>query len=95
MEPVIGLGGVGLGKLVLQEKDVAVEEKVVLPVEVLVLPVEEEVLGLPIEGLAGEEDPVERGCPEIIATCVDYLEASPWEEAEHKDILKIILGWVL
>lgn len=35
---------------------------------------------------------VELGCPEIIATCVDYLEASPWEEAEEEEILKIIPG---
>nr|GEW96956.1 hypothetical protein [Tanacetum cinerariifolium] len=56
MESVIGLGGVGLGRLVLLEKDVAVEEKLVLPVDGLVLLVEEEVLGLPIEGLASKED---------------------------------------
>ncbi|KAL8236421.1 hypothetical protein R6Q59_017502 [Mikania micrantha] len=35
---------------------------------------------------------VNLGCPEIIATCVDYLEASPWEEAEEEEILKIIPG---
>lgn len=33
---------------------------------------------------------VNLGCPEIIATCVDYLEASPWEESEEEEILKII-----
>ncbi|KAI3523139.1 hypothetical protein L1887_01196 [Cichorium endivia] len=32
------------------------------------------------------------GCPEIAATCVDFLEASPWEEAEEEEILKIIPG---
>ncbi|KVH90569.1 hypothetical protein Ccrd_007403, partial [Cynara cardunculus var. scolymus] len=35
---------------------------------------------------------VELGCPEIVATCVEYLEASPWEEAEEEEILKIIPG---
>lgn len=35
---------------------------------------------------------VELGCPEIITTCVDYLEAAPWEEAEEEEILKIIPG---
>ncbi|KAI7725802.1 hypothetical protein M8C21_013973 [Ambrosia artemisiifolia] len=35
---------------------------------------------------------VNLGCPEIITTCVDYLEASPWEEAEEEEILKIIPG---
>ncbi|KAI3823371.1 hypothetical protein L1987_04806 [Smallanthus sonchifolius] len=35
---------------------------------------------------------VNLGCPEIIATCVDYLEASPWEEADEEEILKIIPG---
>lgn len=35
---------------------------------------------------------VHLGCPEIIQTCVDYLEASPWEEAEEEEILKIIPG---
>lgn len=33
---------------------------------------------------------VELGCPQIIAACVDYLEAVPWEEAEEDEILKII-----
>nr|GEX24170.1 hypothetical protein [Tanacetum cinerariifolium] len=56
VEPVIGLGGVGLGGLVLLEKDDVVEEKLVLPVEGLVLPVEEEGLGFPVGGLAGEEE---------------------------------------
>ncbi|KAJ0954069.1 putative chromatin remodeling & transcription regulator BTB-POZ family [Helianthus annuus] len=32
---------------------------------------------------------VNLGCPEIIAMCVDYLEASPWEEAEEEEILKL------
>ncbi|XP_076953743.1 BTB/POZ domain-containing protein At3g05675-like [Bidens hawaiensis] len=35
---------------------------------------------------------VNLGCPGIIATCVDFLEASPWEEAEEEEILKIIPG---
>nr|GEU97466.1 hypothetical protein [Tanacetum cinerariifolium] len=35
---------------------------------------------------------VELGCLEIIANCVDYLEASPWEETEKEDIFKIIPG---
>ncbi|WOG98253.1 hypothetical protein DCAR_0417594 [Daucus carota subsp. sativus] len=33
---------------------------------------------------------VELGCPQIIAACVGYLEAVPWEEAEEEEILKII-----
>ncbi|KAL2481721.1 BTB/POZ domain-containing protein [Abeliophyllum distichum] len=35
---------------------------------------------------------VELKCPQIVATCVDYLEAVPWEEAEEEEILKIIPG---
>lgn len=35
---------------------------------------------------------VNLGCPEIISTCVDFLEASPWEEAEEEEILKVIPG---
>lgn len=35
---------------------------------------------------------VELGCPEIVSTCVDYLEAVPWEESEEEEILKIIPG---
>ncbi|CAH1418924.1 unnamed protein product [Lactuca virosa] len=35
---------------------------------------------------------VNLGSPEIVATCVDFLEASPWEEAEEEEILKIIPG---
>lgn len=35
---------------------------------------------------------VELGCPQIVAACVDYLEAVPWEEAEEEEILKIIPG---
>ncbi|KAK1419007.1 hypothetical protein QVD17_28163 [Tagetes erecta] len=35
---------------------------------------------------------VDLGCPEIISTCVDFLEASPWEEAEEEEILKVIPG---
>ncbi|CAI9760883.1 unnamed protein product [Fraxinus pennsylvanica] len=31
-------------------------------------------------------------CPQIVAHCVDYLEAVPWEEAEEEEILKIIPG---
>ncbi|XP_052176860.1 BTB/POZ domain-containing protein At3g05675 isoform X2 [Diospyros lotus] len=34
----------------------------------------------------------ELGCPQIIAACVDYLEAVPWEEAEEEEILRIIPG---
>ncbi|XP_071710433.1 BTB/POZ domain-containing protein At3g05675 [Rutidosis leptorrhynchoides] len=33
---------------------------------------------------------VNLGCPEIITACVDFLEASPWEESEEEEILKII-----
>lgn len=33
---------------------------------------------------------VELGCPQIIAACVDYIEAVPWEETEEEEILKII-----
>ncbi|KAL4591855.1 hypothetical protein LXL04_004829 [Taraxacum kok-saghyz] len=33
---------------------------------------------------------VNLGCPEITTTCVDFLEASPWEEAEEEEILKVI-----
>lgn len=32
----------------------------------------------------------ELGCPQIISTCVSYLEAVPWEESEEEEILKII-----
>ncbi|XAR69831.1 hypothetical protein NMG60_11001559 [Bertholletia excelsa] len=32
----------------------------------------------------------ELGCPRIIAACVDYLEAVPWEEAEEEEILRVI-----
>nr|XP_043639696.1 BTB/POZ domain-containing protein At3g05675 [Erigeron canadensis]XP_043639703.1 BTB/POZ domain-containing protein At3g05675 [Erigeron canadensis]XP_043639711.1 BTB/POZ domain-containing protein At3g05675 [Erigeron canadensis]XP_043639717.1 BTB/POZ domain-containing protein At3g05675 [Erigeron canadensis]XP_043639725.1 BTB/POZ domain-containing protein At3g05675 [Erigeron canadensis] len=32
------------------------------------------------------------GCPDIIAACVDYIEASPWEEPEEEEILKVIPG---
>nr|GEU97465.1 hypothetical protein [Tanacetum cinerariifolium] len=56
VEPVIGLGGVGLGGLVLLEKDVVVEEKLVLTVEGLLLPIKEEGLRLHVEGLAGDEE---------------------------------------
>ncbi|CAK7342037.1 unnamed protein product [Dovyalis caffra] len=35
---------------------------------------------------------VELGCPQIVAACVNYLEAMPWEEAEEEEILKIIPG---
>lgn len=30
------------------------------------------------------------GCPRIITSCVEYLEAVPWEETEEEEILKII-----
>ncbi|KAL3839356.1 hypothetical protein ACJIZ3_023947 [Penstemon smallii] len=33
---------------------------------------------------------VELGCSQIVSTCVNYLEAVPWEESEEEDILKII-----
>lgn len=33
---------------------------------------------------------VKLGCPKIITSCVEYLEAVPWEEAEEEEILKII-----
>lgn len=33
---------------------------------------------------------VELGCPKIITSCVEYLEAVPWEETEEEEILKII-----
>ncbi|KAA8516807.1 hypothetical protein F0562_017083 [Nyssa sinensis] len=33
---------------------------------------------------------VKLGCPQIIAACVDYLEAVPWEEAEEEEILRTI-----
>ncbi|KAK6126440.1 hypothetical protein DH2020_039828 [Rehmannia glutinosa] len=33
---------------------------------------------------------VELGCPQIVSTCVGYLEAVPWEESEEEEILKII-----
>ncbi|KAL8132133.1 BTB/POZ domain-containing protein At3g05675 [Apium graveolens] len=33
---------------------------------------------------------VELGCPQIIAACVDYVEAVPWEETEEEEILNII-----
>lgn len=35
---------------------------------------------------------VELGCPQVIASCVEYLEAVPWEEAEEEEILKVIPG---
>ncbi|XP_075491242.1 BTB/POZ domain-containing protein At3g05675 isoform X1 [Primulina tabacum] len=35
---------------------------------------------------------VELGCPQIVSTCVSYLEAVPWEESEEEEILKIIPG---
>lgn len=35
---------------------------------------------------------VELECPKIITSCVEYLEAVPWEEAEEEEILKIIPG---
>lgn len=35
---------------------------------------------------------VELGCPQIVSTCVGYLEAVPWEESEEEEILKIIPG---
>ncbi|KAL8505169.1 hypothetical protein ACS0TY_016397 [Phlomoides rotata] len=33
---------------------------------------------------------VQLGCPQIVSTCVAYLEAVPWEESEEEEILKII-----
>lgn len=33
---------------------------------------------------------VKLGCPKIITSCVEYLEAVPWEETEEEEILKII-----
>ncbi|KAL2926406.1 hypothetical protein RDABS01_000083 [Bienertia sinuspersici] len=35
---------------------------------------------------------VELGCPKIISSAVEYLEAVPWEEAEEEEILQIIPG---
>ncbi|KAL0316053.1 UNVERIFIED_CONTAM: BTB/POZ domain-containing protein [Sesamum radiatum] len=35
---------------------------------------------------------VELGCPQIVSTCVGYLEAVPWEESEEEEILKTIPG---
>ncbi|XP_060196552.1 BTB/POZ domain-containing protein At3g05675 isoform X2 [Lycium barbarum] len=35
---------------------------------------------------------VKLGCPRVIAVCVDYLEAVPWEEAEEEEILNTIPG---
>ncbi|KAK2988511.1 hypothetical protein RJ640_000261, partial [Escallonia rubra] len=35
---------------------------------------------------------IELQCPQITATCVDYVEAVPWEEAEEEEILKTIPG---
>ncbi|XP_009787675.1 BTB/POZ domain-containing protein At3g05675 [Nicotiana tabacum] len=35
---------------------------------------------------------VKFGCPRIIAVCVDYLEAVPWEEAEEEELLNTIPG---
>lgn len=32
----------------------------------------------------------ELGCPQIVSTCVAYLEAVPWEEPEEEEILKIV-----
>lgn len=34
----------------------------------------------------------ELGCPQIIAACVDYLEAVCWEETEEEEILRTIPG---
>lgn len=34
----------------------------------------------------------ELGCPQIIASCVDYLEAVSWEETEEEEILRTIPG---
>ncbi|KAL6988182.1 hypothetical protein U1Q18_013930 [Sarracenia purpurea var. burkii] len=34
----------------------------------------------------------ELGSPQLIASCVDYLEAVPWEEAEEEEILRTIPG---
>ncbi|GAB4834054.1 hypothetical protein Ancab_032307 [Ancistrocladus abbreviatus] len=31
---------------------------------------------------------VELGCPQIVASCVEYIEAMPWEEAEEEEILQ-------
>ncbi|KAF6158950.1 hypothetical protein GIB67_042031, partial [Kingdonia uniflora] len=33
---------------------------------------------------------VELGCHQMIRTCVDYLEAVPWEETEEEEILRVI-----
>ncbi|GAB2274964.1 hypothetical protein Dimus_009732 [Dionaea muscipula] len=33
---------------------------------------------------------VELGCPQVVASCVEYLEAIPWEESEEEEILRII-----
>ncbi|XP_074317673.1 BTB/POZ domain-containing protein At3g05675 [Silene latifolia] len=29
-------------------------------------------------------------CPEIVKSCVDYLEASPWEDKEEEEILRVV-----
>ncbi|XP_041997209.1 BTB/POZ domain-containing protein At3g05675-like [Salvia splendens] len=31
-------------------------------------------------------------CPQIVSTCVGYLEAVPWDESEEEEILKVIPG---
>ncbi|GJW77840.1 BTB/POZ domain-containing protein [Tanacetum coccineum] len=35
---------------------------------------------------------VELGCPEINATCVDYLEASSWEDAKEEEQIEYMLA---
>lgn len=32
------------------------------------------------------------GCPQIVSTCIGYLEAVPWDESEEEEILKVIPG---
>lgn len=31
-------------------------------------------------------------CPQIVSTCVGYLEAVPWDESEEEEILKVVPG---
>lgn len=33
---------------------------------------------------------IELGCPRIVSSCVEYLEAVPWEEADEEEILRTI-----
>ncbi|KAH6797551.1 BTB/POZ domain-containing protein [Perilla frutescens var. hirtella] len=35
---------------------------------------------------------IQLGCPQIVTTCIGYLEAVPWDESEEEEILKVIPG---